>query len=451
MISLFNVEATVGVRANVQQVIGRSVTIPVKVILVGFDQNQIVPADLIAGSSGTPLPASIPAVDFDTGNNTGVVYRPVYTFSFAPPNFKSNFEDYLRSIAQTKTGNDTWFIQYVQDPINPEYIDQNPQAIKYVVYDANSAENWLWSHSADFGGASTNGWTIIVSYLPDLPSVSFSDVHDFLLSNGKSTLSTTPHYYGLSVTDQDLGYQFRYRDFMNAWGGHHRMWFVDLSAGPVFNSQWEDLPLQVAVGDNKIDLTSNFGHHWLTDYIGDYVSQATYNFIGQSFVYYPQYAQNYQIDVFVMDDRNQTDKAAIPIQRTVNKDLIQAAFCDLVPYSQVNVNLNFPTVTPELDQLIKSNYQYTDSFVSGFVFASPQRYGVVNVKPAYDYMLSHLNQFESQPFFNENTMTMTVPVLRLPLADRPTSLTHTNGTLEMLQRSIGKTMRFSEKHYPNWS
>jgi hypothetical protein len=111
-----------------------------------------------------------------------------------------------------------------------------------------------------------------------------------------------------------------------------------------------------------------------------------------------------------MDDRNQTDKAAIPIQRTVNKDLIQAAFRDLVPYSQVNVNLNFPTVTPELDQLIKSNYQYANSFVSGFVFASPQRYGVVNVKPAYDYMLSHLNQFESQPFFNENTMTMTVPV-----------------------------------------
>jgi len=186
------------------------------------------------------------------------------------------------------------------------------------------------------------------------------------------------------------------------------MWFVDLSAGPVFNSQWEDLPLQVAVGDNKIDLTSDFGHHWLTDYVGDYVSQATYNFIAQSFVYYPQYAKNYQIDVFVMDDRNQTDKAAIPIQRTVNKDLIQAAFRDLVPYSQVTVNLNFPTITPELDQLIKSNYKYTDSFMSGFVFASPQRYGVVNVKPAYNYMLSHLSQFESQPFFSGDTMTVPV-------------------------------------------
>ncbi len=408
VISLFNVEATVAVRADGQQVIGRSVTIPIKVILVGFDQNQIVPTDMIAASSGTPLPASIPAFDFDTGNNTGVIYRPAYSFSFAPPNFKNNFENYLKSIAQTKTGNDTWFIQYAEDPQNPDYTDQNPVTIKYVVYDANSVENWLWSHSADFGGTLTNGWTIIISYLPDLPSVSFSDVHNFLLSNGKTTLSTTPHYYGLSATDKDLGYQSRYRDFMNAWGGHHRMWFVDLSAGPVFNSQWEDLPLQVAVGDNKIDLTSDFGHHWLTDYVGDYVSQATYNFIAQSFVYYPQYAKNYQIDVFVMDDRNQTDKAAIPIQRTVNKDLIQAAFRDLVPYSQVTVNLNFPTITPELDQLIKSNYKYTDSFMSGFVFASPQRYGVVNVKPAYNYMLSHLSQFESQPFFSGDTMTVPV-------------------------------------------
>ena len=112
VISLFNVQATGVVKADGQQVIGRSVTIPIKVILVGFDQNQIVPTDLIAGSAGTPLPASIPAVDFETGNNTGVVYRPAYTFSFAPPNFKSNFESYLKSIAQTKTGNDTWFIQY---------------------------------------------------------------------------------------------------------------------------------------------------------------------------------------------------------------------------------------------------------------------------------------------------------------------------------------------------
>jgi hypothetical protein len=408
VILLFNIQTGVTVRAQSQQAPGRSDTIPIKVVLVGFDPSQIIPSDLVAATSGTILPSSFPAVEFDSGNNTGVVYRPIYNFTLASPNFKSNFENYLNSSAQTKTGNDTWFIQYAQDPQNPEYTVQNPQAIKYVVYDANSVENWLWDHSSDFGGTASNGWTIIISYLPDLPSVSYQDVHDFLLSNGHSMLSTTPHYYGLSVTDKDLGYQLRYRDFMNAWGGQHRMWFVDLSAGPVYNSQWEDLPLQVALGDNKIDLTTDFAHHWLTDYIGDYVAQATYNFIGQSFVYYPQYAKNYQIDVYIMDDRNQSDIAAIPIQKTVNRDLIQAAFNDLVPYSHVTVNVNFPTVTPELDGLLKSNYKYTDSFMNGFVFAAPQRYGVINVKPAYNYMLSHITQFEPRPFFSGDTMTVPV-------------------------------------------
>lgn len=408
VILFFNMQTGVTVRAQSQQAPGRSVTIPIKVVLVGFDQSQIVPSDLVAAPSGTLLPSAIPAVDFDTGNNTGVVFRPSYTFSFAPSNFKSNFEGYLNSIAQTKVGNDTWFIQYAADPQNPEYIVQNPQRVRYVVYDADSVESWLWNHSSDFGGTASNGWTIIISYMPDLPSVSYQDVHDFLLSNGASKLSTTPHYYGLSVADQDLGYQLRYRDFMNAWGGHHRMWFVDLSAGPVFNSQWEDLPLQVAIGDNKIDMTSDFAKHWLTDYVGDYVTQATYNFIAQGFVYYPQFAKNYQIDVNIMDDRNQSDIAALPIQKTVNKDLIQAAFNDLVPYSHVTVNINFPTVTPELDGVLKSNYKYTDSFVNGFVFASPQRYGVINVKPAYNYILAHLTQFETNPYFSGDTMTIPV-------------------------------------------
>lgn len=408
VILFFNVQTGVTVRAQSQQAPGRSVTIPIKVVLVGFDQSQIVPSDLVAAPSGTLLPSTIPAVDFDTGNNTGVVFRPSYTFSFAPSNFKSNFEGYLNSIAQTKVGNDTWFIQYATDPQNPEYVVQNPQRVRYVVYDANSVESWLWNHSSDFGGTASNGWTIIISYMPDLPSVSYQDVHDFLLSNGASKLTTTPHYYGLNVTDPDLGYQLRYRDFMNAWGGHHRMWFVDLSAGPVFNSQWEDLPLQVAIGDNKIDMTSDFAKHWLTDYVGDYVTQATYNFIAQGFVYYPQFARNYQIDVNIMDDRNQSDIAALPIQKTFNKDLIQAAFNDLVPYSHVTVNINFPTVTPELDGVLKSNYKYSDSFVNGFVFASPQRYGVINVKPAYNYILAHLTQFEANPYFSGDTMTIPV-------------------------------------------
>ena len=408
IILILNSQINITARAEPSLNVGRSITLPIKVVLIGFNQDQIIPSDLVTGTSGTPLPSSIPQLDFDSGNNTGDVFRPNYQFNLAPSGFKDKLENYLNSIAQTKTGNNPWFFQTVRDTTNPEYIDQTPVAVTYVEYDANMVENWLWNNSVSFGGTLPDGWTIIVSYLPDLPSVSFQDVHNFLNSNGKTPLTTTPHYYGINVTNPDLGYQYRYRDFMNAWGGHHRMWFVDLSAGPVFNSRWEDLPLQVSLGDNNIDISSDFGHHWLTDYVGDYVTQATYNFIAQSFVYYPYYAKNYQIDVYILDDRNQSDMTAVPIQSTVNKDLIQSAFRDLVPYSHVTVNITFPTVTSDLAALIKSNYKYTDSWIQGAVFASLQRYGVVNVKPIYNYMLDHITQYEPAPFLNGDTMTIPV-------------------------------------------
>jgi len=408
IILALNAQPNVIVRGEPVPKNGRSISIPIRVVLVGFNQDEIIPSDLVTGTSGSALPNSIPQVDLNSGNDTGDVFKPNYQFVLAPSSFKGKFEDYLNSIAQTKTGNNPWFYQNLKDNQNPEYIDQVPVSITYVVYDANMVEDWLWNNSASFGGTISDGWTIVISYLPDLPSASFADIHDFLNTNGKSTLSTTPHYYGLNVTNPDLGYQYRYRDFMNAWGGHHRMWFLDLSAGPVFNSQWEDLPLQVSLGDNNIDLSSDFGRHWLTGYISDYVTQATYNFIAQSVVYYPYYAKNYRIDVNILDDRNQTDIAALPIQSTVNKNIIQAAFDNLVPFSHVTVNITFPQVSTDLDSLIKSNYLYADSWIHGAVFASPQRYGVVNLRPIYNYLLAHITQYEPAPFLEGDTMTIPV-------------------------------------------
>jgi hypothetical protein len=61
----------------------KSVPIPVKVVLVGFDQNQIDIQYLTSGYGpntesgfGTSLPNSITNVDLDSNNDTGVVFRP---------------------------------------------------------------------------------------------------------------------------------------------------------------------------------------------------------------------------------------------------------------------------------------------------------------------------------------------------------------------------------------
>ena len=196
---------------------------------------------------------------------------------------------------------------------------------------------------------------------------------------------------------------------MDAWGGHKgRMWFVDLSAGPVWNSRWDDLPLQVVLGDNNIELTSDFGNQWLTEYVSDYVWQATANFITPNFIYYPTYRPNYQIDIFVLDDRSGAEKSAVSIQRTVNKDPILAAFEDLVPYSKITVNINFVDISQELNHTLKSSYKYTDSWTSGADFCQPERYGIVDVRPTYKYLLDHLGDYEKNPYLTGDTMTIPV-------------------------------------------
>jgi hypothetical protein len=321
---------------------------------------------------------------------------------------------YLRSIETEAHGKNPWFVKYIQDEKNPDYYEPTPVAIDYVVYDADSVEEWLWNHQQDVGGFPSDGWTIIIAHLPDLPSITWSDVRGFEKTAGDQLPESRPHYYGISSTDIDLGYKARYRDFMNAWGGHHRMWFVDFSAGPVFNSQWEDLPLQVAIGDNNIDLLSTFGRNWLNEYVADYVWQATSNFIFPNFAYYPQYSPEYQIDVFILDNRNSTERQKIPIEGTVNKEVITTALQDLVPYSKVVVDIHSSKTTQQLSQLIDSNYKFADSWIEGGVLGAPQRYGVVDLRPVYKYVLDNLPSFEPNPRLTGDKIT--IPVFAFALS-----------------------------------
>jgi len=393
---------------------GRSVSVPVKVVLVGFSEREIDASYLTWTGSFKNLPNSITNIDLESGNSTGVVFRPEYSLKIASTAFREELVSYLHSIGRRSHGKNPWFGQYQVDKQNEDYYNFAPLAIDYEVYDANSVEDWLWAHGEDIDGYPEAGWTIILAYLPELPSVSWSDVQAFKRTNGDQLPKSMPHYYGISHTDLDLGYKSRYRDYMNAWGGHHRLWFIDLSAGPVFNSEWEDLPLQVVLGDNNIDTSSVFGKKWLTEYLADYVWQATLNFIAPDFVYYPQYSPNYKIDVFVLDDRNPEEKVKVPIQDTVNKDTVAAAYRDLVPYSTVTVNLSFPEVTQPLHELIRSHYKYTDSWIEGNVFATPERYGVVDLRPIYEYMLDNIESFESSPRTSPDAIT--IPVFAFALS-----------------------------------
>jgi hypothetical protein len=391
-------------RVSAAPVVNRVSPLAINVVFIGLDSNQINPNYLVWNGSSKNLPSEIPNVVSDGFNTnlTGVMFKPEYQVFFAPSNFKQDLLSYMTSIQRQGRGPDPWFMYYTPDPNNPDYLISNTVSIDYVAYDANFVEEWLWNHLPSIGVRTDSSWTIIVSNLPELPSISFSEAQRFLkvAGTGKPPAppSTKPHYYSTSVTDSDLGYTFPKRDFMKAWGGHHRMWFVDLSAGPVYlqntNTQWDDLPLQVVVGDNNIDLTSDFGKNWLTEYAADYIFDATYSFVARNFLYYPRYFSEYQIDIHIFDDRSDSEKSQVPIQKTISQFNIVTALQDLVPYSNVTVNLQIQNTTQELHSLIESNYKYTDSWIYGNQFLTPLRYGVVDLRPVYKYLLDNFNEFE---------------------------------------------------------
>ncbi len=183
---------TGGAQASAQVSLGRAVSIPIKVILIGFDQQQVDTTYLAWSGSGKNLPVSITNSVLDSANSTGVVFYPKYTFSLATSVFKDSFVSYLQSIEKSVNGKNPWFGQYQIDKQDPDYYNSVPVSIDYVVYDANLVEDWLWNHSQDIGGYPENGWTIILANLPELPSVGFSDVRAFLSTNGGSFPNRNP-------------------------------------------------------------------------------------------------------------------------------------------------------------------------------------------------------------------------------------------------------------------
>jgi hypothetical protein len=118
--------------------------------------------------------------------------------------------------------------------------------------------------------------------------------------------------------------------------------------------------------------------------------------------------------VFILDDRNSTERQKIPIEGTVKKEMISAAFRDLVPYSEVTVDIHFSGANQQIHELIDSSYKYADSWLMGGVFGSPQRYGVVDLRPVYKYVLDNIASFEPNPRVTSDRVT--IPVFAFALS-----------------------------------
>lgn len=321
----------------------REVPITVKVVLVGFEE-EWVDKEYFVWDYQTPSRRSSVIWNWSNWQQTGVTYNITYDLTFADWDFKEGLVKFLRSIGEKRSGENRWFYNW-------EYSDADKMFVKkfheteYVVYDATEVEEWLYDHSGDYGGLPENGWTFIVTFLPELPSFYAEQYRSYWDSvyQGQPEVPSglLPHYYAIEAVDADLGYSLRYRDFMTGYGGRHRLWFTDLTAGPTWWSQYEDLPLNTVIQDQDIRLSTSFGKQWLTQLLADYTSETVYNVVLPEFVYDPIYASKYKLVVKVLDNRTDNEKEALPIQRTINQKAMEDAFKGLIPYADVQVDLQF--------------------------------------------------------------------------------------------------------------
>jgi hypothetical protein len=389
----------------------REVPITLKLVLVGF-QPGWVDTQYFPWKYQTPDHRLNNIWNWGDYQQTGVKYKITYDVTFAQAGLKDDLVSYLKSIGEKRTGENPWF--YYWDYKEADEMWQRAwHKTDYVVYDAAKVEDWLYQRSTEYGGFPENEYTFMITYLPELPSFKASQYKKYWMDNSKVPSGILPHYYATDIIDHDLGYKSRWRDFMTGYGGHHRFWFTDLTAGPTWWSQYDDLPINTIVEDQKIELGSTFGKQWLTQVLADYTWEMVYNILAPEFIYDPTYTSTYRLVVKVLDDRTDDEKDAVTIQKTINVDEVRYAFEDLIPYSKAQVEVQFEDTSnyPELQRLLKDNRRLLDSYIVKDVFNDKFEY--IDDRPVYKYLQENLNSFVPKVLRDETEVTIPIFVFAL--------------------------------------
>jgi len=392
------------------QSVERVIPLTIRVVFVGIERTTI-DADYLPWKEN--LPSKILNEIIITGNDTGIVFDLNYEYVFAPTEFKQKLVNYLRSIESVEEAENPWFYYWVQED---DVWTRKHKSVKQAFYAADRVETWLDENRADFGGFPDNGWTVIISYLPELTSMSFDQYVGYWKDMYRTPEPSTPHYYSIAYEDLDLGYKPSKRDFMTAWIGTRRFGYLDLSAGPTYWSPW-DLPLQVVLEDIAVSLHTAYGKKWFTEYLADYIQEFVRNFAAPQFVYDPVFTAKYRFIVQILDDRTSEEKSAVPITSTVDSSLIKNAFEDIAPYIAVETDITFKETSeyPELQNLIDAHHKYLDSWTYTYVFYEPQKIGSVDLRPIYKYLQDNLAKFA--PNITRNEDEVTIPVFAFAFSE----------------------------------
>jgi hypothetical protein len=321
--------------------LNRSASLTIKIVLLGITASELNSTYLKSSVSVPPLKyQAILAGPL----NTGVIFNFNYQLVFADNSIVNKFAQYLSLIGKPET-----------TPPGPRGPSVNPYftnsstvlAAQNYFYDADKVESWLGSNMTLFGGNPASGYTLFVAELSGfgIPSFSYSEYQAYTLRCGPCPPPTImhPHYYNRTITDPDLGLKMT-RHYMTGWGGSGRFYYMDLSAGP---SYWtNELPVEVASQLRGINPNTYYGNLWMSKFIGAYVNGAVNNLFAPDQLYPVNYAQNYNVQLFVIDNRTSTEQAQGPkLKATINQTMIQQNLASLVPFANVNINVNYYNVT----------------------------------------------------------------------------------------------------------
>lgn len=351
-----------------------------------------------------------------TDATTGAMFKLDYELTYATDVFRTKYVSFLKSVETRRSMKNPWFMYRSWSSSEERYLYTTVTSDN-ILYDASKVEEWLYENREDFGGFPVNGWTFVITYLPELPSMTWSDYRSWD-KNYRESPKGTPHYYSTSVSDCDTGYKYTQKEFTKGWGGKYRMWFVDLSSGPISYTGWSDTPLQWVLEDLNIKLGSTYGRTWFTNYLASYVYEAVCNFAVPNFCYDPVLTDEYEVVVYFLDHRKPEEKSKIGLEQLVNKSAIVAAFEDLCPYVKTTVQMSFHSTSEfeDLARLIEDSHLLTDSFLfSSYIGGTkPRKLDYIDVNPVYKYLQNNLGKFVKD--VKRDREKMTIPVFHFVLS-----------------------------------
>ena len=332
----------------------RVVPLTIKIVMLGFSNNDLNSSYLTSGINSIPVKYQ---QVLQGPINTGVMFSFTYQYVYERANstLVQSFVQYLNSIVKEQ---DTFPGQPTPGFANPALNNTGMRVtmVKNYFYDASKVENWLTSNQTLFGTVPTAGYTLFIADLSAItPSLSYQQYQAYNTkcpATCTSNVTATAHYYNRTATDPDLGLNLT-RHYMTGWGGTGRIYYIDLSAG---TSYWTDeLPIQVAVGARGVNLSTPYGRIWEAEFINDYIAGAVDNLFAADQLYPVSYAQNYNFQLFVFDNRTTAEKAKGPkISTTLNTTVVQSQLASLLPFARITVTAKFSDITayPQLAAVV---------------------------------------------------------------------------------------------------